>query len=394
MFGTIIGDIVGSTREFKPIKKTQFNWLPNGSSYTDDTILSLATADVFLSNISFVQAYRRWAKFYPNPKGAYGPRFKEWVLSESDLPYGSYGNGSAMRVGPVGWLDSDLDIILQKAYESAISTHSHPEGIKGAQCVAECIYYFRRGEPVAEVILSMSDKYGYDVTKSLAEIRPDYRFDETCQGTIPAALRCVLESLTVEQAIRNAISLGGDADTLAAIAGSMAEAAFPPDYSLMAQALSYLPYEISNIVFQSYSSLQFGYSHRFDSVLINLLKNYKNADYEILWNNQSEKVKIDGKIVSNKTTIGIITAYNPKSIVISDEQNELRNENLKKDLDDLKCTYVKAVSHDPLEVWKAENGFAVLGLTKTQLIQLAKKYEQHAVVFLESGKPSELVWCS
>lgn len=394
MFSTIIGDIVGSTREFKPIKKTQFTWLPTGSSYTDDTILTLATADAILSGITFTESYRKWAKFYPHPKGAYGARFKEWVNSDSVEPYGSYGNGSAMRIGPIGWLNSDLETILIKAEESAAATHNHPDGIKGAKCIAECIYHFRMGEPIAEVILAMADKYQYDVTKSLAEIRPDYRFDETCQGTVPAAMRSILESLSIEQAIRNAISLGGDADTLASITGSLAEAAFAPDYRFFTQAVSYLPFDMSGVLFQAIQDSRFAYLHRFDSVFIQLIKMYKNAEYEILWNDNSERIRIDGKIVTNKTTIGIITAANPKSVELSSDENDRRNENLKRDLEEIGCKFVDSIAHDPLKIWQQEKGFAVFGLTKMQLVELARKYEQHAIVFLEDGNPSELVWCT
>lgn len=394
MIGSVIGDLVGSTREFKPIKKTEFQWIPKGSAITDDSILSIATADALLSEISFAESYKNWGRAYPNPKGAYGVRFKEWLHSDSDDAYGSYGNGAPMRVAAIGWLDKDVDYVISKAAESASCTHNHPEGIKGAQCIAEVIWHIRNGMSKNEAILQVAEKYEYDISKTLFEIRPDYRFDETSQGTVPVALRSVFEAENMEQAVRFAISVGGDADTLAAIAGSIAEACFEPDYRIFCEAISYLPSDLSEVVFQALENTQFGYGKHYSASKLKLIHAYKNAIYEIHWNDQVETVLLDSKQRSNKTTIGIISGYNPNGQMISEVENQEFNNVLKHELEAMKCTFFPALGKDTLGIWEPEFGFAVLGLTKDQLISLAKQFNQNAIVYLEDGKPSELVWCA
>jgi hypothetical protein len=158
--------------------------------------------------------------------------------------------------------------------------------------------------------------------------------------------------------------------------------------------LSYLPFEISAVLFEAIKSEKFGYKDRFDLVFIDLLRNYKYAEYEIVWQDHSERIRLDSKLVTNKTSIGIITAWNPRSVKLSDEENTKRNSELMADLSAIGCTFVKSKAHDPLNEWPFEEGFAVFGLTKSQIIELARKYEQFAVVYLESGRPSELVWCA
>lgn len=393
MIGSIIGDIVGSTREFKPIKKTEFMWLPKLSGITDDTILTIATADALLNGLDFAKTYKYWGHQYPNPKGAYGVRFKEWLLSESDEPYGSYGNGAPMRVGPIGWLKADLETCLELAKKSAECTHNHEEGIKAAKAVTEVIWLCRNGLPKETAIQNVALKYDYVIDKTLAEMRPDYRFDETSQGTVPVALRCVLEATNFEQAIRLAISMGGDADTLAAITGSMAEVCFPADYACMCEAISYLPFDLSDCLFRFYEDQNFGFDLVYDLALVQWIKSYKKAIYEILWNDKVEVVMLDSKLRINKTTIGLITAANPNSNILTEDENQERNAELKQVLDEMKCTYVGSNGKDVSGSWPEEKGFAVLGLTKDQLIQLAKQFGQNAIVYLEDGKPSELVWC-
>lgn len=252
MIGSIIGDIVGSVYEFDNIKTKEFPLFQSGQSYTDDSILTLATADWLMNGGVCGSYYLRYALENPHPMGSYGTGFIQWVhLANRGIvkPYNSCGNGSAMRVGPVGWACSSKEEVLQKAKESAECTHNHPEGIKGAQATALCIFMARRGDEKDAVRDVISREMGYNLSMSVDEIRNRYSWSgldgagdgATCQGSVPQAIVCALEANSLEDAIRNAVSIGGDSDTIACIAGSIAEALYGVPQSIRNQALSYLP---------------------------------------------------------------------------------------------------------------------------------------------------------
>jgi len=222
MLGAITGDIVGSVFELKAIKTTDFNLFSNRSHFTDDTVLTIATADCILSKKSYLDSYKYWGKKYPY--AGYGGGFSRWLFSENLFPYNSFGNGSAMRVSPVGFAFNELDTVLDEAKKSAEVTHNHPEGIKGAQATASAIFLARQGKQKKEIKDFIRSQFSYDLDRSIDEIRPLYVFDETCQGTVPEAIIAFLDSDNFEDAIRKAISLGGDSDTLACITGGIAQA--------------------------------------------------------------------------------------------------------------------------------------------------------------------------
>jgi len=222
MLGAIAGDIVGSIFEFNNIKTTDFNLFSAHSSFTDDTVLTIAVADCILNGKGYAEAFKYWGKKYPN--AGYGGRFIRWLFSDSTEPYNSFGNGSAMRVSPVGFAFDDLDIVLSEAQKSAEVTHNHPEGIKGAQAIASAIFLARQGKEKKEIKSYIENQFNYNLNRTIDEIRPLYSFDETCQGTVPEAIIAFLESNDFEDAIRKAISLGGDSDTLACITGGIAQA--------------------------------------------------------------------------------------------------------------------------------------------------------------------------
>jgi ADP-ribosylglycohydrolase len=224
MLGSIIGDIAGSTYEFTGNKRMDVPLFPAGSSFTDDTIMVIATADALLGDGDFAKSYRRWGAQYQNPMGAYGARFAEWLSHPSAPPYNSWGNGSAMRVSPVAWACSTLDDTVAKARQSAAVTHNHPEGIKGAESTAAGIWLARHGASKDEIRRTIADTYGYDLSRSCDVIRPTYQFCESCQQTVPQAFTAFFDSTDFESAIRLAISLGGDADTLGCITGGLAHA--------------------------------------------------------------------------------------------------------------------------------------------------------------------------
>lgn len=222
LYGAISGDIIGSAYERRPVKTTDFPLFSPASRWTDDTVLTVATAEVLLAGGDFEEGYRRWGRRYPD--AGYGRGFRHWLTARHPEPYQSYGNGSAMRVSPVGWVCGSLDETQELARHSAIPTHDHPEGIKGAQAVAAAIFLARSGASRDEIRSQVESRFGYNLGRPLDEIRPVYGFDPTCQGSVPEALRAFLESTNFEDAVRKAVSLGGDSDTQACIAGAVAEA--------------------------------------------------------------------------------------------------------------------------------------------------------------------------
>ncbi|HEY9873732.1 MAG TPA: ADP-ribosylglycohydrolase family protein [Candidatus Obscuribacterales bacterium] len=224
MLGAIAGDIIGSIYEFDNIKTKDFPLFSDDSEYTDDTILTVAVADVILNDGDYSKQFKQYFHHYPNPMGGYGERYFLWALSGNSEPYNSWGNGSAMRVSPVGFAFNDLDSVLQEAKRSAEVTHNHPEGIKGAQATAAAIFLSRTGNSKNAIKSYIQKTFGYDLERTIDEIRPNYKFYVSCQGSVPEAIIAFLESTDYEDAIRNAVSIGGDSDTIACITGGIAHA--------------------------------------------------------------------------------------------------------------------------------------------------------------------------
>lgn len=222
MLGAIVGDIIGSTREGSLTKLKGFHLFAAGSRFTDDTVMTCAIAKAILEGRGYGEAMREVGLAFPD--AGYGGHFRRWLLGQVEGPYGSFGNGSAMRASPVGWAFGSEDEVLREARASALPTHDHPEGVKGAQATALAVWLARKGASKPEIREEIEGRFGYDLGRRLSDIRPSHAFDVSCQGTVPEALISFLESFSFEDAIRNAVSLGGDADTLAAIAGPIAEA--------------------------------------------------------------------------------------------------------------------------------------------------------------------------
>ena len=222
MKGAIAGDIIGSSFEHNPIKQKDFNFFYRPHKFTDDTVLTLAVMDTILNNKNYVDSFLVYAQKYPNRN--YGKTFKIWLMQEEKLPYDSYGNGSAMRVSSIGWNYNSIEETLNEAKRSSEVTHSHEDGIKGAQAVAASIFLARNKASKDEIKKYLEENFSYDLSRNYTDIQPDYKHDFSAQGSVPEAIICFLESNDYEDAIRNAIALGGDSDTQAAIAGSIAEA--------------------------------------------------------------------------------------------------------------------------------------------------------------------------
>ncbi|WP_290649902.1 ADP-ribosylglycohydrolase family protein [Aquisalimonas sp.] len=248
MLGAIAGDVIGSVYEHWPIKEKEFVLFHHECAFTDDTVLTVAIADALLQNESYASALRRWARRFP--ARGYGIRFAQWFMAADPEPYNSFGNGSAMRVSPIGWWFDDEATVLAQAERSAACTHNHPEGIRGARATALAVYLARQGASQESIQQRVTAESGYRLDEPLARIRPRYSFDVTCQGSVPQAIRAFLEADSVEDAVRNAISLGGDADTQAAIAGSIAEAAWSVPEDLAATVLRKLPDDMRAVIQQ------------------------------------------------------------------------------------------------------------------------------------------------
>ena len=247
MLGAIIGDIIGSRFEKNNYKSTDFELFTQASKFTDDTVLTIAIADALLTGRDYAASVKHYARRYP--LAGYGGTFKKWMVGIISGPYNSWGNGSAMRVSPIGYaFDTESDI-LEEAGKSAAITHNHPEGIRGAQAIALGVYLARTGHPKEEIKAAIVQAFGYDLDRKIDDIRPGYAFDVSCQGSVPEAIIAFLESTDFESTIRLAISLGGDSDTIACMAGALAEAYYGQiPAALQAEARRRLPRDFVRIL--------------------------------------------------------------------------------------------------------------------------------------------------
>ena len=268
MYGAILGDMIGCPYEFDRGSKTKnFSLFIEESEFTDDSVMTIAVAEALLkakedglledldSNADLIRKYltelmKSWGRKYPG--AGYGARFISWLFSSNSEPYGSFGNGSAMRVAPAGWLMDNLDDTMKLARLTSEVTHNHPEGIKGAEATAAAIFMARKGsskESIREMIIK---EFGYDLSRTCDEIRPGYHHVESCQETVPEAITAFLEGKDFEDVIRTAVSLGGDCDTLTCIAGSMAEAFYGVPEELKEECRLRLPEEMLDILDRIY----------------------------------------------------------------------------------------------------------------------------------------------
>jgi len=246
MIGSITGDIAGSIYEGSPTKTTEFPFFGMKTDYTDDTVLTIATANSILNGVDYASSYKEFGRKYT---AGYGANFYNWLHSSSNAPYNSWGNGSAMRVSPVGFAFNSIEDVLNEAKKSAETTHNHPEGIKGAQATALAIYLARTGKSKGLIKKEISERFSYDLDRKLEDIRPSYSFEISCQKSVPESIIAFMESESVEESIRNAISLGGDADTMACISGGIAQAFYKHIPSeIIEQVESKIPDEFVEII--------------------------------------------------------------------------------------------------------------------------------------------------
>ncbi len=257
MIGAIVGDIVGSVYEWERIKTKSFEFFVEGCECTDDSVCTAAVADILMHDLPPAQTLQRWCR--EHPRGDYGGNFAQWIRMDPPRPYNSFGNGAAMRVSPAAYLNrsADLSVALEASDLVTAVTHNHPEGLKGARATVHAIWLAFRGEPASAIRSAIAETYEYDLSRSVDDIRPGYRFNEICQTTVPEAITCALESDSFEDAIRNAVSLGGDSDTVASIAGPIAEAlhGIPTDIRSEAET-RYIPADILGIVREMYATTE------------------------------------------------------------------------------------------------------------------------------------------
>lgn len=256
MYGAILGDMIGAPYEFDKSPKTkEFPLLNKHSHFTDDTVMTVAVAEALLDTLgqdekvvklAVSDAMQRWGRRYPN--AGYGHRFSKWLVTINPSPYGSYGNGAAMRVSAAGWLCESLDETCRLARWTAAVTHDHPEGLKGAEATAGAIFLARSGASKAQIRRFITEDIGYDLSRSCDEIRPTYKHVESCQETVPEAITAFLEGEDFEDVVRTAVSLGGDCDTLTCIAASIAEAFYGVPDALIAECRARLPEEMLAVI--------------------------------------------------------------------------------------------------------------------------------------------------
>ena len=263
MYGAILGDIIGSPYEFdRGNKSKDFEMFEGDAGFTDDTVMTIAVAEALTATLgeddediknALIYSMRRWGRKYPD--AGYGGRFRKWLASTDPKPYGSYGNGSAMRVSSAGWLYDTIEETLHAAKLTAEVTHDHPEGIKGAQATAAAIFMARTGSSKEDIRNYIVSEFGYDLSRTCDEIRPSYHHVESCQETVPEAITAFIEGENFEDVIRTAVSLGGDSDTLTCIAGSIAEAFYGVPEDLLDECILRVPAEMYEVI-QSFDELR------------------------------------------------------------------------------------------------------------------------------------------
>jgi ADP-ribosylglycohydrolase len=247
MLGAIGGDVIGSVYERRNTKQMDFPLFGKYSRFTDDTVLTIAIAEAILHETEYTKSLKNFGRKFPD--AGYGESFSKWIFETTNKPYNSYGNGSAMRVSPIGFAFSRAEEVLLEAKKSAEVSHNHPEGIKGAQATALAIFLARTGVNKESIREEIGGRFGYDLNRTVDDIRPSYKFDVSCQGSVPEAIIAFLDSENYEDSIRKSISLGGDSDTIACITGGISQAFYkiiPPE--LVCDIRLRLPQEFLDII--------------------------------------------------------------------------------------------------------------------------------------------------
>lgn len=325
MYGAILGDIIGSPFEFDRGDKTKdFKLFSRRSHFTDDSVMTLAVCEALLKvgqdaavkeiEDAVISSMQSWGRRYPYE--GYGGYFRHWLTARHPEPYNSFGNGSAMRVSAAGWLYNSLEKTRVVAKATANVTHNHPEGIKGAEATASAIFMARNGSSKEEIKKYIENEFHYDLNRTLDEIRPSYHMDETCQRTVPEAIIAFLEAKDFEDAIRNAVSLGGDTDTLGAITGSIAEAYFGISETLISECRNRINKDMRDVVDAFYSSVR----HHNDSLNTNQMIEKAIDQYYVHNDKEGMILFMDMLLNAIKQGGELVVPYITKNSFLSKEQ--------------------------------------------------------------------------
>ena len=392
MLGAITGDIIGSIYEFNNIKTKDFELFGPDCRFTDDTVLTVAVADWLTNRGDLVERLTHYAFKYNNR--CYGGMFKKWVSQWDRQPYKSWGNGSAMRVSAVGWIAKDEDEVFELAKASAEVTHNHPEGIKGAQATALAIYIAKRGAGKEYIRQAITDFTDYDLTESVDEIREWYYFNASCQKTVPQAITCALEATDFEDAIRNAISIGGDSDTVAAITGSIAEAMFGIPEWIKTEARSYLPDEFCEVTNQLTECAK----QPETPISQEIITAYGAANYRVF--SQMPFVLKIGQPSEPLRNLheehccaysAFITGWNPYSVVASDAENVKEHTRLENKLMKRSLPFIAGIGEDSAGIWPGEQSVLVLGIALDEAKSLGMEFSQNAIVWSGEDATPQLI---
>jgi ADP-ribosylglycohydrolase len=400
MIGAIAGDIIGSIYEWDNIKTKDFELFGDRCDFTDDTVHTVAVADWLVNGGDLADKLANYTLRYKSR--GYGGMLLDWAKQWERTPYNSWGNGSAMRVSPVAHFAQSEHEVLDLAEKSAEITHNHPEGIKGAQATALAMWMAREGADAPTIRRAITERFGYDLSQTVDEIREWYKFDVSCAGTVPQAITCALEAIDFEDAIRNAVSIGGDTDTVTCITGGIAEVMFGLPDDIRDKALSYLPDDMKKVVgcFVEFLGKERKPKNaaRDLEVTPDMIEAYNSTtfrirlpDMEVCLCPQSYCHELDRFLAKNKwDSAAVITAFNPRSVEKSQEANNRANQQLEERIlsEDYQLFYGAGEGDDPN--WEPEDSFLVCGIDLETGLKLAGEFGQFAIAFHITGRKTTI----
>ena len=390
MLGTIIGDIIGSAYEFSGYKGKAFSPLFHPKSrFTDDTICTVGVAQALLDNADPATTLIAWCDRYAE-NGGWGRAFAQWFTASKPTPYGSWGNGGAMRVSPVGFLATSEEAVITMSDAVTNITHNHPEAVASAQAVALAVFWARQGVRAEDIAARLAERYGYPLHLTPDDIRPGYKRTERASDSVPQAISCALHAVSYEDAIRNAVSLGGDSDTIAAIAGGIAEARFGIPDEIKTEAWTYLPADIREVVTRFYEEVP-PITRPRPALSPELLQAFKETLYTV-HHKPPFSMEIGVRCEPLRTLMAtsyhrhaaFITAWNPFSQPLTAKENATRQVAFVRDVDALGLAYIEGIGQHPSNNWPGEHSLLVLGIDEAAAKKLAATYGQHAFVWATS----------
>ena len=400
MIGAIAGDIIGSIYEWNNIKTKDFELFGDRCDFTDDTVHTVAIADWLVNGGDLADKLANYTLRYKSR--GYGGMLLDWAKQWERTPYNSWGNGSAMRVSPVAHFAQSEHEVLELAEKSASITHSHPDGIAGAQATALTMWMARKGVDVPTMRQAITERFRYDLSQTVDEIREWYKFDVSCAGTVPQSITCALEAAGYEDAIRNAVSIGGDTDTVACITGGIAEVMFGIPDDIRDKALSYLPDEMSEVVGCFIEFVGKGRKLKSPAqhleVTPGMIEAYNSTtfrirlpDMEVCLRPQGHCHELDQFLAKNGwDSAAVITAFNPRSVEKSQEENRRANHSLEERIlsGDYRLFSGAGEGDDPN--WEPEDSFLICGINLEMALTLAEEFGQFAIAFHITGRKTTI----